>query len=210
MTNQYETLNSQVERLSRENVNLKERNRGSAARPWLLLLEVEGVQAYVMPNTFTPTRVEQEGTVDKARTLVSGIKAITSEADLNKLNWELTDRDQGNFVFMMMALLWFNEDLNFQERKRVQLDIQQALVWPPVRIHGDIVRATLEIFPERIPWNKVQAVFFCAVREIAGLPRETFDIRWVPTLGQQCTLWWFARFDTVGVHHDRGNLSTEP
>ena len=81
--------------------------------------------------------------MDEARTLVSEIKSKFSEADLGKFNWDLIDRNQGNFEFKMMVFLWFNEDVNLRERKSVQLGIQQALVRSPVVIRGDIVRATL-------------------------------------------------------------------
>ena len=58
--------------------------------------------ARVMPNTFIPTCVELKGwefwrnnggtgiTMDEVRNLVSGVKAVIPD-------WELTDRDQGNF-----------------------------------------------------------------------------------------------------------------
>ena len=48
--------------------------------------------------------------MDEARTLVSDTKATISEADLNKLNWEYTDQDQGNFELKMMAFLCFKEE----------------------------------------------------------------------------------------------------
>ena len=43
--------------------------------------------------------------MDEARNLVSGIKAMIPDADLNKFIWELTDRDQGNFVVKMRVFL---------------------------------------------------------------------------------------------------------
>ena len=48
--------------------------------------------------------------------------------DVNKFSWDLTDRDQGNFETQMMTYLWFNERITPHDRKRVQLDLQQALV----------------------------------------------------------------------------------
>ena len=33
------------------------------------------------------------------------LKTIVSDADLNKFNWEMTDRDQGNFEFKMVVFL---------------------------------------------------------------------------------------------------------
>ena len=39
-----------------------------------------------------------------------------------------------------MAFLWFNKGVTPQDRKRVQLDIQQPLVWNPVNIKGNGVR----------------------------------------------------------------------
>ena len=55
----------------------------------------------------------------------------------------------------MMVFLLFNEDVNFRGRKRVQLDIQQALIQSLVEIYG----------ADKRPRNKAQAVFLCAVRE---------------------------------------------
>ena len=43
------------------------------------------------------------------------------------------------------------------------------------------MRATLELDREKRPSNKAQAIFIDAMREHAGLPRYTFDIRWVDT-----------------------------
>ena len=43
--------------------------------------------------------------MDEATTLVSGIKPIISDGDLNRFNWKLTDRDQGHLEFKMMAFL---------------------------------------------------------------------------------------------------------
>ena len=46
-------------------------------------------------------------------------------------------------------------------RKRVQLDLQQALVSAPINFRDVSVRATLELDPEKRPWpwNKAQAIF---------------------------------------------------
>ena len=103
MTTKYETLTSHVERLSQDVVNLKERKNGSAASTVAASSGSEGstsnFAAHVMPNTFTPTRVELKGwevlrnvrgtgiTMDEARTLVTKNKAIISHTDLNKFNW---------------------------------------------------------------------------------------------------------------------------
>ena len=58
------------------------------------------------------TRVEVKGwrvwrnirgmgiTMDEAKDLVSQIEAMIPDADLNKFNLELTDRDQGNFEIL--------------------------------------------------------------------------------------------------------------
>ena len=80
-----------------------------------------------------------------------------------------------------MVFLWFHDDVNLRERKRVQLDIQQAVARNPVRIRGDIVRATLGISPDKRLWNKAQAVFLCATRKFACPRCEVFDIRLVST-----------------------------
>ena len=41
------------------------------------------------------------------------------------------------------------------------------------------VRATLDISADERPWNKAQALLLGALREIDGLGRDAFDIRWV-------------------------------
>ena len=117
--------------------------------------------------------------MDGARNLVSKIKAMIPDADLNKFNWELTDRDQGNFDIKMMTFLWFNEGVTPHEPKRVQLDIQQALVRTSVRIMEDIVRGTLETGPDKRPWNKAQAVFAVSrgKRLTSGGSRQGFAFR---------------------------------
>ena len=88
---------------------------------------------------------------------------------------------QGNFFFKMMIFLWFKNGVTPQDRECVQLDLQQALVCQPISIKGVHVRATLELVSEKRPWNKAQAIFICAMRQHANLPRDTFDIRWVQT-----------------------------
>ena len=50
----------------------------------------------------------------------------------------------GNFNFEMLTFLWFNDGVTPHDRKHVQLDIQQALAWTPVKIKGDFVRAGQE------------------------------------------------------------------
>ena len=71
-----------------------------------------------------------------------------------------------------MTFLWFDEKVAPCERKRVQLDFQQALANAPVKIKEEDVL-------EKRPWNKAQAIFICAIREHANLPRDTFDTWWV-------------------------------
>ena len=88
----YETLNSQVARLSQEIVILKERHSNSAANTVAASSgnggSTNNFAAHVMPNPIIPTRVELKGwgvcrnirgtgvTTDEASNLVSGIKAL--------------------------------------------------------------------------------------------------------------------------------------
>ena len=62
MTNRYEILNLQVTRFSQEIVNLEERHNGSAASTVDASSgrggSTSNFAAHVMPNPFTPTRVE--------------------------------------------------------------------------------------------------------------------------------------------------------
>ena len=72
--------------------------------------------------------------MEEGNGLVSQIKATIPNADLYKFGWELIDRDQGNFNIKMMIFLWFNEGFTPLVRKRVLLDIQQALARTLVKI----------------------------------------------------------------------------
>ena len=83
-------------------------------------------------------------TMDEARNLVSKIKTMMPDAYLNKFNWDLADPDRGTVDILMMTFLWFNDGSTLHDRKRVQLDIQQALAWTPIEIKEVFVRATLE------------------------------------------------------------------
>ena len=140
----------------------------------------------------------------EARTLVSEIKSVISEADFGKFNWESIDLDQGNFEFKMMAFLWFHEDVNLQESKNVQLDIPQALARNPVRIRGEFVRATLEIFLRTRDLGTklrrsscVQCVNLPVYREeiwTSGGPRQG-DSR----LDEQCALPLLSQLVTIGT-----------
>ena len=51
----------------------------------------------------------------------------------------------------MMTLLWFDDKVSPYERKRVQLDLRQALASAPIKIKEVDVRATLEL--EQGPGN---------------------------------------------------------
>ena len=59
----------------------------------------------------------------------------------------------------------------------MQLEIQQMLNATPVQTRGKNVRGTLEITVDKRPRNKAQAVLLSAMREIAGLGRDAFDIK---------------------------------
>ena len=119
--------------------------------------------------------------MDEAKELVGKVKTLIQDTDIGKFDWDLTDSDQGNFDTKMMAFLWFKDGVTPQVRKRAQLDLQQSLADKPIPVKGADVRATLELDPEKRPWKKAQAIFIGAMREHAGLPRATFDIRWVNT-----------------------------
>ena len=89
--------------------------------------------------------------MDEAKNVASKVETMIPDADANKFNWELTDRDQGNFDVKMMTFLWFHDGVTPHDRKRVQPDLQQALVRTP------------------------------AMRDNAGLTKEQFDMKWVST-----------------------------
>ena len=82
--------------------------------------------------------------MDEAKDLVSQTKATIPDLDLNKFDWEWTDRDQENFDFKMMTFLWFNEGVTPHDRNGVQLDIQKHWPRPLLKSREDFVRATFE------------------------------------------------------------------
>ena len=168
--NKYETLHSHIARLSEEVVGMKKQTQWKRSRGG----STSNFAAHVMQNTFLATRVELKcwgcgGTsVERGsrwmrlRAWSVKIKTMIPNADLNNFNWELTDRDQGNFDIKIMVFLWFNESVTPHERKRVQLDIQRALAQTLVKIKVDFVRATLDTAPDKRPWNRAQAIFLSA------------------------------------------------
>ena len=125
--------------------------------------------------------------------------------DLNKFNWELTDRDQGHFEFKMMAFLWFSESVTPQERKT-------CAAGHPTKTGPDSSKNprrkcesdTWKLPQTRDHGTRRRRLSLCAMRETTGLPKETFDIKWVSTgiraSVRQCTRWWLARFVTASFY----------
>ena len=183
-------LNGMSAKMAEEVVCMKSSHHGSAA------ITVSGSTASggsagnfagrLAQNTFVASRIELEvwgcwrnirGTgifIDEAKEHVSTTKARFKQDDLNVFDWDLTDRDQGNFGLSVVQRRGHSH-----LRKRVQLDLQQVLTNQPLPFKGANVRATLELDPVKRPWNKAQAIFIGVMRECTKLPRETFDIRWV-------------------------------
>ena len=111
----------------------------------------------------------------EARDFVAKVEILNPETDKKQVRLGL-----GNFD-IKMTFLWFKDGVTPQDRKRVQLDLQQALVRAPIEVKGEHVRATLETAPDKRPCNEAQAIFLRTMRENAGLIKEQFDMRWVST-----------------------------
>ena len=63
-------------------------------------------------------RIRETGlTVDKARDLVGQVKALTPTIHHDKFDWEMTNKDQGNFDLKMMVFLWFKSEFTSRDRK---------------------------------------------------------------------------------------------
>ena len=108
--NNIETPRSDVVRLraklTEEVVCMKNRHQGSAASG---SGSAGNFATRVMQNTFVASRVELKGwrawrnirgtgiTLSEGKELSSDTKARVKLDDLNKFDWERTDRDQGNF-----------------------------------------------------------------------------------------------------------------
>ena len=194
-TNKVETLKSQMLRLSEEVVCIENRPNGSAASTVAASTGSREHKQLCCTRDAKhfcgfPHRIERNGRGRRGRGGRCGRRNVhgtgitkpgTWSADLNKFIWDLTDRDQGNFDIKMMTFLWFNDGVTSHDRKRVQLDIQQTLARTPVEIKEDFVTATLELAPDKRPRNEAQAIFWCTMRDNAGLAKEQFDIRWVST-----------------------------
>ena len=60
------------------------------------------------------------------------------------------------------------------------------LVWTPIKIKEELVRATLETAPDKRPCKRAQAIFLCTQHENAGLAKDQFDMRWVWTEIRVC------------------------
>ena len=138
-----ETLKSELQRL-REVVCMKNRPNGSVAeysgdlhwQRW----EHGHFAAHVMQNTNVASRIELKCkvvwrstrgtgiTMDEARDLVTQVQILIPETDMDKFDCDLTARGQRNFDIKKMTFLWFKDGVTPQDLKRVQLDLQQALV----------------------------------------------------------------------------------
>ena len=130
-TNAIEVLRSDLNEVSakipEKVVCMKSRHQGSAVSTVSGSTcgggSVGNFASRTMQNTFVASRIELKGwgcwknirgtgiTLDEAKQLVSTVKARLKQDDLNILDWDVTDRDQGNFDTKMMAFMWFNEEV---------------------------------------------------------------------------------------------------
>ena len=111
--------------------------------------------------------------MDEAKKLISTVKTRIGEADLDKFDWEMTDRNQGHFDIKMMTFLWFNERVTPLDRTRIQLDLQQVLAKAPIKIKEEYVRANLELDPDKRPREK-RKQFSCGQCAIMRASQKTY------------------------------------
>ena len=120
-----ESLHSMVNRLEQEVTTLKDKHSISAASTVATSSGSGcghvGVGIPGGPAVWLPSRIELKGwrvwsriretslTVDKAMELVGQVKSLTPANNHDKFDWELTDKDQGNFDLKMMVFLWFKK-----------------------------------------------------------------------------------------------------
>ena len=196
-----ESLHSVVNRLEHEVTALKDKHSISAASTVATSSGCGGshVGAGIPggPSVWLPSRIEPKGwgvwsriretglTDEKAKEQVGQVKSLTPAAHHDKFDWELTDKDQGNFDLKMMVFPWFKNEVTPKDRKMAQLDVSHSLQRTPIVIGGEKIRATLEIDPAKRPWNKDSAIFFTIMKEHAKLDRDMFAVRWV-TLRPSC------------------------
>ena len=83
------------------------------------------------------SRIRETGlTVDTAKELVVQVKSLTPANHHDKFDWELTDKDQGNFDLKMMVFMWFKSEVTQRDREMAQLDISQSLQNTSIVIGG--------------------------------------------------------------------------
>ena len=113
-----ESLHSIVNRLEQEVTTLKGKYSISAASTVATSSGSGGSHVCAGipggPSVLLPSRIELKGwevwsrireiglTVDKAKELVGQVKSLTPTIHHDKFDWELTDKDQGNFDLKMM------------------------------------------------------------------------------------------------------------
>ena len=152
-------------KMAEEVVSMKNRHQGSAASTASGSTGSGGDAGNFAPrlvqNTFMASRIDMKGwgcwrnirgtgiTLDEAKELVSVNKARIKQDDLNVFDWDLTDRDQGNFDTKIMVFLWFKEEVTPMVRKRFQLDLQQDFTNHPLPFKLAIAMATLELDPAK-------------------------------------------------------------
>ena len=104
-------LNKMSAKMAEEVVCIKSRHQGSAASTVSGSTgsgcSVGNFSYRMMQNTFVASRIELKGwgcwrnirgsgiTLDEAKQLVSVVKTRLKQDDLNMIDWDMTDRDQG-------------------------------------------------------------------------------------------------------------------
>ena len=94
----------------------------------------ENFAVRVVQNTFVASRIELAVGETFAAVVLHWTRPSIEQGDLDVLDWDLTDRDQGNFDIKMMVFLCV---------------FQQALAGAPIKFRDVNVRATLELDLEK-------------------------------------------------------------
>ena len=149
----YETWNSVVQRHGQEVLNLREKN-GSEKKGWGVWKDTRG------------TGHDE----DEVKALATHRKTTMPVAKQDKFDWGLTSSSK----------LWpscgsSQTSASGTGDTRLRFVINE-LKRQACRSSGFSVRAVWVILSDRRPWNKAQAFFLRAMREIAGLGRQVFDI----------------------------------
>ena len=108
----------------------------------------------------------QDITDHEVAKLVSDLERMVSQQAQKSIDWDQTRKEQGTWPTKMMVSTWFKNETNLVtmiDLLNKELEKQAAY-----KIHGQNVKARLEVSPQRKPSTMAKDLFFKGLKEMKG------------------------------------------